>query len=195
MNNKIIIKNYLLNLLTQLLNILIPMITTPYLARTIGADGIGRYSFTQSIVTLFLSFGVMGTSSFFSREIAYRISSKIECSKIFWEAIILKTITLFSSLLLYGIVLINQSYMYQVLLLAQIIDFFSELIDISWFFIAREMFHRIFLSNLIVKVTSVVLLFSYVKSIDDLVLYVLIISGCNMIGKILLWIGMNILKK
>ena len=46
-------KNYLFNLAYQMLMIIIPLITTPYISRIIEPDGIGAYSFSLSIVTYF----------------------------------------------------------------------------------------------------------------------------------------------
>lgn len=183
--------NYFYNLLTQLLNIFIPLITSPYLAKTIGAAGIGRYSYTQSLVTLFISFGVMGASSFFAREIAYRRDSKKECSILFWEAVLLKNFTLFFSVLVYGLIIFVQPKVYHALLIIQVIDFFAELIDINWFYTAKEKFKNIFFCNLFIKLISIILLFECVKSIHDLEIYAIIVSACNLIGKLVLWKGIN----
>ena len=42
-------KNFIYNLMYQILIMIIPLITAPYLARVIGADGVGTYSYTYSI--------------------------------------------------------------------------------------------------------------------------------------------------
>ena len=47
-------KNYLYNLSYQILAIILPIITTPYLARVLGSNGTGIYSYTISIVTYFI---------------------------------------------------------------------------------------------------------------------------------------------
>ena len=41
-------QNYLFNLIYQILAIALPLVTTPYLSRVLGAQGIGQYSFAQS---------------------------------------------------------------------------------------------------------------------------------------------------
>lgn len=68
---KSIMKNYLYNLAYQILIIIMPIITTPYLSRTLGASGIGTYSYTISIVTYFILFGSFGTAIYGQREVAY----------------------------------------------------------------------------------------------------------------------------
>ena len=46
-------RNYVYNLAYQLLTIIIPFITTPYVSRRLGVDAIGDYSYTSGIVTYF----------------------------------------------------------------------------------------------------------------------------------------------
>lgn len=56
-------KNYLYRLLYEILTMITPLITTPYVSRILGADGIGIYSYTYSYVTYFIMFAALGTSS------------------------------------------------------------------------------------------------------------------------------------
>lgn len=42
-------KNYAYNLLYRIVTLVTPLITSPYISRVIGADGIGQYSYTYAI--------------------------------------------------------------------------------------------------------------------------------------------------
>lgn len=55
--------NYIYNLAYQIFVIIVPIITTPYVSRTLGADGIGVYSYTLSIVTYFTLIGGLGITN------------------------------------------------------------------------------------------------------------------------------------
>ncbi len=57
MPKKSITKNYLYNLAYQILILILPLITAPYLSRVLGAEGIGIYTYTYTIVTYFVLFG------------------------------------------------------------------------------------------------------------------------------------------
>ena len=63
--------NYLLNTSCQIFLLAVPLITTPYLSRTLGAGGVGVYSYTYAMVSYFLLFAVLGTNTYGQRAIAY----------------------------------------------------------------------------------------------------------------------------
>ena len=83
-------KNYFYNLLYEIVVLVVPLITAPYLSRVLGADGVGVSSYTLSIVSYFILVANVGVSSYGSREIAMARDSKKEMSKTFWELFILK---------------------------------------------------------------------------------------------------------
>lgn len=60
MKKKSISTNYIYNLIYQIFIIILPIITTPYLSRVLGAEGIGIYSYTTSIITYFTLVGSLG---------------------------------------------------------------------------------------------------------------------------------------
>lgn len=57
-------KNFVYNVLYQILTIIIPLITLPYLTRVIGAGGLGEYTFTQSYAHYFVLFILLGVNNY-----------------------------------------------------------------------------------------------------------------------------------
>mgnify|MGYP000426499221 FL=1 len=55
----------------QILTLITPLITAPYLSRVLKADGIGAYSYTYSLVSYFIMFAALGTVNYGNREISY----------------------------------------------------------------------------------------------------------------------------
>ena len=49
-------ENVFFNMLYQVLVTVLPILTTPYIARTLGLSSNGIHSFTESIVTYFIIF-------------------------------------------------------------------------------------------------------------------------------------------
>ena len=78
-------KNYIYNLIYQVMTLITPFITTPYISRVLGADGTGVQSYTNSVVQYFAILAALGTASYGQREIArHRDEIKIR-SRLFWE--------------------------------------------------------------------------------------------------------------
>lgn len=69
MKKKSISTNYIYNLIYQIFIIILPIITTPYLSRVLGADGIGIYSYTISIITYFTLVGSLGIANLRTKRI------------------------------------------------------------------------------------------------------------------------------
>ena len=101
MKEKSVKKNYFYNLIYQLLTLILPLITTPYISRVLGAEKIGIYSYTTSVVTYFILFGSLGVSMYGQREIAYVGEDIGKRKKSFWEIVILRFITLAIATLIY----------------------------------------------------------------------------------------------
>ena len=184
---KSIAKNYIYNLIYQMLTILLPLVTTPYLSRVLGAENIGIYGYTISIVTYFILFGTLGVSMYGQREIAYKQSDKSARSKAFWEIIILRTITLSISILLFYLIYgrIGEYAVYYRILIIQLV---ANLFDISWLFQGIEEFDKTVVRNLIVKLLSLVLIFVVIKTPEDLWKYFAIYVGAELLGNMTLWL-------
>ncbi len=190
MKKKSVKKNYVYNMLYQLLIIILPVITTPYLARRLGASGNGIYGYTISIVTYFILFGSLGINMYGQREIAYYQKDKKERSQKFWELLVIKAITMsISALVFYFIFCNGRSYSayYKILLL----EMLANIIDISWFYQGMEDFKKTVIRNFIVKIISVICIFSFVKGPSDLSKYLYIYVLSTLFGSLTLWLGLH----
>lgn len=179
-------RNYIYNLLYQILTIIIPLITTPYLSRVLGAENIGIYSFTISITTYFILFGSLGVAIYGQREIAYVQNDISKRSKIFFEIIFMRCITLGVSLFIFYITfcLKGQYSIYYKILIFEII---ANAIDISWYFQGLEEFKKTVIRNTIVKLISVICIFLFVKESVDLNKYFIIYVLSTLLGNLSLW--------
>lgn len=179
-------RNYFSNLLFQLLNVALPLITSPYLARILGADRIGEYSYIQSIVSYFAMFAIMGTSIYGQRKIAQCIALSESLRKPFFEIVILRTITTVCFLGLY-FATIFPGMENRILTAIAAIEILCVAFDISWFFQGIEEFQTITICNGIAKLTGAACIFLFVKTKADLELYVGILLGCTLAGNISQW--------
>lgn len=67
---KSLLSNFIYNSIYQVITVLFPLITTPYLARVLLADGLGKINYAQNIVTWFLVFAQLGIPRYGIREVA-----------------------------------------------------------------------------------------------------------------------------
>ena len=107
---KSVAKNYIFNLIYQLLTILTPLITTPYVARVLGVENNGIYGYTWSIVTYFVLFGSLGTAMYGQREIAYVQNNKKKQTDVFWEIIFIKLISYIFVIFLFYIYTLQKNF-------------------------------------------------------------------------------------
>ncbi|KAA8719131.1 oligosaccharide flippase family protein [Lactococcus garvieae subsp. garvieae] len=181
-----VLKNYILNSSYQLLIVIIPIITIPYISRVLGPEGIGLNTFTSAIAQYFILAGSIGITTYGNREIAYHQQDKAKRSQIFWEISFLRFITIFLALLAYGVFLYFQKENLQIYLL-QGLAILAAAFDISWYFMGVENFKRTVGRNFIVSLISVGCLFIFVRNESDLPIYVAIITGSPLIGNLSLW--------
>ena len=192
---KSITKNYIYNLTYQILILILPLITAPYISRILGAENIGIYSFTLSISAYFILFGSLGIALYGQREIAYNQKDKKKYSQTFWEIVLLRIITMSVSLIIFYIAFVNGKQ-YQVYYRVLILEIIGNCIDISWFFQGLEEFKKTVVRNMLVKLISVICIFTFVKTSNDLLIYFAIYVLSILIGNISLWLYLpKFLKK
>ena len=162
MEKKSISKNYFYNLFYQILTLILPLITTPYLSRVLGAEAIGIYSYTLSIATYFILFGSLGVALYGQREIAYLQDDKKKRTIVFWEILLMKFITMSISLIAFGFTYARTGQ-YAIYYRILIIEIVSQMIDVSWFFQGLEEFKKTVVRNSIVKLIFVVSIFIFIK--------------------------------
>lgn len=66
-----IIRNYFYNVSYNILIIIAPLLTVPYISRVLGPTGVGINASTNSVITYFLLAGTVGITLYGNREIAF----------------------------------------------------------------------------------------------------------------------------
>lgn len=187
MAQKSIKKNYVYNLTYQILTLITPLITTPYLSRVFGADGIGTCSYIESISSYFVLFATLGLTTFGQRETSYVQDDRKKRSIIFWETNIIELIA--STLCIVAYVAFSFSQTNYKLYLVLVLNLFSVIANISWFFQGMEEFGKIVLRNIIFKIINIVYIFTFVKTNDDIIIYLFGVAFFGLINNLSYWIS------
>lgn len=168
-----ILKNYAYNLSYQLLVIILPIITTPYITRIFSSDDLGTYGYFNSIVTYFLLLATLGVANYGTKEIS---AHRKEIEKNFWGIYSLQFAATWLSILLSLVLCFLLPSMQNPVAYILGLSLVSKGLDISWLFQGLEDFRKITVRNITVKLVGVISIFLFVKSANDLYLYVFLLT-------------------
>ena len=182
---KSIKRNYIYNLSYQILLMITPLLTMPYLSRILGPDGIGKVSFANSVVAYFSLFAVFGTTLYGQRQISYVQDDKTQRTLVFWE---IKVFEIASSLIVLTIYLLFVfSHSDKLLYLVLAFNIAAITVDITWFFQGMEEFGKIVFRNFVLKTLNIAFIFTFITSHEDFVLYAFGLAFFAFIGNASLW--------
>lgn len=184
--SKSVTKNFLYNASYQLLTLITPFITTPYLSRVLGPKGIGLYSYTSSIVAYFILLASLGIANYAQREIAYHQDNPHLQSRTFYEINLLRIFLVSISLVAYYIVVSgfpDDHFIYWI----QALNIIAILFDVTWFFQGLEEFGKIVFRNFIIRILNIVLIFALIHVPEDLNKYIFLLGIMNIISGLSIW--------
>lgn len=183
--------NFIYNSLYQVLVLIIPLITTPYISRILGPENTGIYSYTQSVAYYFIMIAMLGINNYGNRTCAaYRDNREVLSYK-FWSIYIFQLIMSICTIILY------LSYIYfidienKIIALIQSLYVISVAFDINWFFFGIEEFKLTTIRNSLVKILTVILILLFVKNKEDLWIYTIIMSAGTLISQLVIWTFLN----
>lgn len=155
--------------LLQIAGYVFPLISMPYLARVIGADGFGKIAFASAIVVWIQTISDWGFNLTATRDVAQNRNDKEKVSRIFsnvlWARCIL---TILSGLILLVVVLVvpylreNADIIFVTFLLVPGYILFPE-----WFFQAIERMKYTTIFNLIIKLIFTISVFVFIRKRED----------------------------
>lgn len=180
-------KNFIYNFSYQILIMILPLITTPYIARVIGAEGVGIQAYTYSIANYFVLFAMLGINNYGNRSIAMVRENREKLNKKFMSIYLVQVIMSILMIILYSLYIIFISKDNKLILFIQLIYIIGALLDINWFFFGMEQFKLTVVRNTIIKIISVFSIFIFVRESNDLYLYSLILALGNLISQMILW--------
>lgn len=183
-------KNFLFNASYQLLNILLPLVTAPYIARTLGAVGLGEYTYTFTLASYFQMFAILGFAFHGNRQIAKNRDDRQKRSQAFFEIFTFQVlISSFVAFVYVLYVVLLADPVHRKLLLVQIFYVLSAMLDVSWLYFGMENFKATTIRNFAVKLLTLAGIFTFVKTPDDVHLYAVIMAGGTLISQLILWCG------
>ena len=183
-----VIKNFLYNVGYQVLIIIVPLILAPYISRVVGPDGVGTYSYTYSIVTLFGLFANLGMAKYGNREISKCGDDREKRTQVFSELLSVKLSCSIIVLAVYLCFVEISGGEYTTALFIQIFNLLSFMLDISWFFWGMQEFRITTAVCAAFNIISIFFIFSFVKTENDVGIYIFILAFRAFLIQLTPWI-------
>lgn len=176
-----VVKNYIYNILYQLLVLIIPLVTAPYLTRTLGADNLGKFSYVNSMTALICTFVMLGIYNYGNRQVAYVRDDPKKLDNCFWKIMSARLIIAVFGTIIFAVVviLVNRYIKLFIIYYTYLLAYF---IDCTWLYVGVEDMKWAVIKNLITKVISVAGIFLFVNKPEDIWIYVLIQGGSILVS-------------
>ena len=185
--NSLAKKNFIYSSIYQVLVLVLPLITTPYVSRIFGAENLGVYSYTNTIAQYFVIFAMLGLNNYGNRAVAMARDNQDELDAVFSEIYTMQVVTGILSLVLYLVYALIIAREYKVYSMILTLYVLSAVFDINWLFFGLEKFKLTVTRNSIIKIGSVVAILLLVKSKEDLWIYTSIYAVSMLLSTIALW--------
>lgn len=177
-DGKVLASNFGYLMLLQIAGYMFPLITIPYLARTIGVEGFGKIAFAAAVVIWFQTISDWGFSYTATRDIARNRENPKKVSEIFsnvfWARIALMSLSFV--ILLIAINTIAYFKENQTILLISFLLVPGHILFPEWFFQAMEKMRYITILNLMSKAFFTALIFIFINTKEDYILQPLFMS-------------------
>ncbi|ERJ48154.1 oligosaccharide flippase family protein [Lactiplantibacillus plantarum] len=180
------LKNILYNGLYQLVIIILPLLTVPYVSRILGSRGMGINSLINSIPLLLTTIIIFGMNQLGVKVIAQ--SGSNDRRKNFVQLWLIQAIVGVLVILLFTVCSFFSHYAKYYLL--EIPFLFGSLIDISWYYIGKGQIKKVILRNSLIKVLIVSSIFIFVRSANDLWIY-LLINSITYLANFIFWVSLK----
>ncbi len=184
-------QNVIYQTLYQILATALPLITSPYIARTIGSDRLGVYSYTSSVATYFMLFSMLGVNNYGARSIALVKNHRNKRSRIFCEIFGLQIIltVVFTCVYFVLIFLTEKENIY--IAVIQSILVINCFFDINWLYFGLEEIKVTVIRNCSMKIFALISIFVFVHDANDLWKYTLIMTVSTLISELVLFINIR----
>lgn len=181
-------KNYIYNFISHILTLIIPLITTPYLARIFREAGNGQITFANNIISYFTMLASLGFLTYGQREIAKYQDDAYMRSKTFWEIMIVRGILSVVSFLILLVTTYSGLYgsSYNTLIMLFSIQIIAVIFDVNFYYQGMEDFKGVATRAIIIRGTCLALIFLLVKKESDIWIYALIYSASFLLANMLM---------
>lgn len=177
MKTKSVAKNFIFNMTLTVSSFLFPLISYPYVSRTIGPTGIGKVDFAAAVVSYFTLFAQLGIPMYGARVCAEVRDDKEELSKKVHELLVINGIMVIFMYISFFTMLffIKDNTIDKKILILYSANIAFTTLGVDWFYKAIEQFDYITKRALLFKVLSLLMMFLLIRKPDDYFQYAFVL--------------------
>ncbi len=180
-------KNFMYQTMWQIMSMILPLVTSPILARALGAEGLGTYSYVTSVSGFFVLAANLGMYTYGMRAIAAVRDDQEALSRTFWEIWKLHSLSAVTAGMAYlgSAIFLSE---YRLYFLITFVEFVGSVININWLFFGVEDFKKITIRDMVVKLTTFILIVLFVRTESDLIVYFIINAAGSLVSNLIYWV-------
>lgn len=183
-------KNIAYNSLLTVTNYIIPLIVFPYVARILGVENFGIYSFVDSTINYFLIISMLGITTVGIREIAKNKNNSTQLSQTFSSLFVLNSISTFIVLILFfcTVFFVPQFSEQKKMFFIGGGKILFNLFLIEWLYIGTENFKYITIRSIIIRIIYTIAIFIFVRQKEDFDVYYFLTVATLVLNAIVNWL-------
>ena len=172
-------KNIFYNVLLAISQVLFPLVTFPYLARTLGPEHIGIINFAESFAKYFTLLAALGIPIYGVREVAKFAQEKLFLSKTFLEIFLINVIgTFLLAFIFAGLIYFVPLLQAEKELFYWALGYFVlQVFHLEWFFTGMNQFKFIAIRSFIIRFFFIAAVFVLIRTKVDYVYYFIMQFG------------------
>lgn len=165
--------NFIMNAILTASSFIFPLITFPYISRTLGVNQYGVVTFAQSTVSYFTMFSSLGIPTYGIRACAKVRDDKKKLSKTVQELFIINVACTVIAYIAFFMALFSVERFKTDISILVICSLAIALntIGVQWLFSALEQYSYITKRNISFKIASIVLMFIFIHNPNDYLIY------------------------
>lgn len=188
----IVAKNYIYQLAVQILNLIVPLITLPYVTKVLMPDGYGFYTYSFTVVSYIILVGDFGIRIYGIRAIAYAKAISDKQVSIDFTSILLLRFIIVSTLVIASLIYFSfYETQNKVVYLFQLLNLVAVSFDITWFYQGIENFKKVAIRNVVLKAIYLICVFGFVNRDSDLELYTLLVGIIAVVSNLSFFVGLK----
>ncbi len=186
--------NIVFNSLYNILVIIVPLLVSPHLARAVGVEGVGIYSFSYAVSLYFRRTALLGVEKHGSRSIALVRDNSEDKRRTFWGIYTIQALSGFVCILVYILYLFTVKH-HDLAAIVQIIYISSALFEVNWYYFGSEEFRSVVLIMGLAKILYLVSTYVFIHEPTDIYLYIAFVGLSHLLPGIVLFIGIVIRER